>query len=359
MPHVKNIQKTVFKVSDFLSWQRSGSLLLSPAFQRRPVWPRGAKSFLIDTILRGIPMPIVFLRERTNLRTLEPQREVVDGQQRLRTIISFVQPGLLPDFNDQRDAFTIDEAHNADLAGKSFKELSPALRQQILDYDFSVHILPSDTEDREVLQIFGRMNSTGFKLNDQELRNAEYFGVFKELMYNLAYEQLERWRSWKIFTETDIARMLEVEETSDMVITILAGVHGKKQGTITKYYKDYNSRFASGDEVAKRFHAVMDVIDVEHGRELPNLVFRRKPLFHTLFTYYYDHMFGLKSSLRRTRARPISRDAAEAVRRASSDISSGNVPDELSKALRGATGDPRSREKRLEFLQSAYGRRKN
>jgi hypothetical protein len=118
-----------------------------------PVWPRGAKSFLIDTILRGIPMPIVFLRERTNLKALEPQREVVDGQQRLRTIISFVQPELLADFNEQRDAFTIDEAHNADLAGKSFAELPSGLRQRILDYDFSVHILPSDTEDREVLQI--------------------------------------------------------------------------------------------------------------------------------------------------------------------------------------------------------------
>lgn len=304
-------------------------------------------------------MPIVFLRERTNLKTLEPQREVVDGQQRLRTVISFIQPELLPDFNEQHDAFTVDEAHHADLAGKAFRELPPGLRQKILDYDFSVHVLPADTEDREVLQIFGRMNSTGFKLNDQELRNAEYFGVFKELMYGLAYEQLERWRSWKVFSETDIARMLEVEETSDMVITILSGVHGKKQGAITKYYKDYNESFSSAGEVAKRFRAVMDSIDEQHGRELPTLVFKRKPLFHTLFTFYYDRMFGLKSSLRRARAKPLARDVAEAVRRASADIATNNVPEDLAKALRGATGDPRSREKRLQFLQSAYERRKH
>src|SRR6266478_6949577 len=119
---MNNIQKTVFKVSDFLSWQRAGSLILSPAFQRRPVWPNGAKSFLIDTVIRGIPMPIIFLRQRTNPKTLEPLREVVDGQQRLRTVISFVEPTLLPDFDSSRDAFTVDGIHNKDIAGKQFRE---------------------------------------------------------------------------------------------------------------------------------------------------------------------------------------------------------------------------------------------
>ena len=66
-----NITKTVYKVSDFLSWQRADSLSLSPSFQRRSVWPIAAKSFLIDTVVRGLPMPIIILREQTNLDTLE------------------------------------------------------------------------------------------------------------------------------------------------------------------------------------------------------------------------------------------------------------------------------------------------
>lgn len=95
-----NIAKTVYKVSDFLSWQRTNALALSPSFQRRSVWPRAAKSFLIDTVVRGLPMPIIILREQTNLETLEPLREVVDGQQRLRTMISFIEPELLKDFGE-------------------------------------------------------------------------------------------------------------------------------------------------------------------------------------------------------------------------------------------------------------------
>src|SRR4051812_44405052 len=107
-----NITKTVYKVGDFLSWQRMKSLVLSPSFQRRPVWSAAAKSFFIDTIARGHPIPIVFLREQTNLDTLEPSREVVDGQQRLRTLLSYIEPESLRDFDPERDSFEIKKSHN-------------------------------------------------------------------------------------------------------------------------------------------------------------------------------------------------------------------------------------------------------
>ena len=96
--------------------------------------------------------------------------EVVDGQQRLRTVISYIVPDLLDDYDPARDFFTVQKAHNSELANKKFTELAPEIKQRILDYQFSVHVLPSHVDDREVLQIFARMNATGVKLNDQELR---------------------------------------------------------------------------------------------------------------------------------------------------------------------------------------------
>ena len=180
------ITRTIYKVSDFVSWQRAKSLVLSPSFQRRPVWKPGAKSYLIDTIVRGLPIPIIFLREqRANLDSLEPGREVVDGQQRIRAVLSYIEPSLLDDFNPARDDFTVQPAHNRELAGKIFSKLPSELKQRILDYEFSVHVLSSEVDDREILQIFARMNATGVKLNYQELRNAEYFGEFKTSMYHL------------------------------------------------------------------------------------------------------------------------------------------------------------------------------
>ena len=52
-------------------------------------------------------MPIIILREQTNLETLEPLREEVDGQQQLRTLISFIEPELLKDFDSRRDSFVL------------------------------------------------------------------------------------------------------------------------------------------------------------------------------------------------------------------------------------------------------------
>ena len=254
-----DIQHTDFKVSDFLSWQRAGSLELSPSFQRRPVWSAGAKSYLVDTIVRGLPVPVIFLRSvPSDAVRFEPKREVVDGQQRIRTLISFIAPDLLTDLNPTRDKFTVQRNHNRELAGKTFDQLDPAIQQRMLDYEFSVHVFPSDTDDREILQIFARMNATGVKLNAQELRNAEFFGIFKTTMYELAAEQLSRWRNWGVFSEYNIARMEEVELTSEFAMLMLTGISKKEQAAIKATYRRYEDHFAEGGEVARRFHSVMD-----------------------------------------------------------------------------------------------------
>ena len=175
---------------------------MTPPFQRRSVWRPGAKSFLLDTIVRGLPTPIIFLRDRIELKTLSGVREVVDGQQRLRTILCYVAPKLVKDYKPSRDEVTMRSTHNRELAGKSFQQLDEEFQHRFLNYQFSTHVLPSTVDDREVLMIFSRFNSTGTQLNNQELRNAEWFGEFKTLMYSLSLEQLDRWRSWKLLHGT-------------------------------------------------------------------------------------------------------------------------------------------------------------
>jgi len=288
------------------------------------------------------------------LATLEPKREVVDGQQRLRTLISFIEPNILADYDEERDAFLIRRADIPELADTPFRQLPETTQRHILNYEFSVHVFPSDTEDREVLQIFARMNSTGVKANYQELRNAEFFGEFKRTAYRLAYEQLERWRNWGVFSEQDIARMLEVEETSDLILSFIRGERGKSQRAIDKVYGEFDTRFPHSEVIEDRFRTVMDKIDAAIGENLASLEYSRKTLFHTLAVFVYDLIYGLGSPVTEgISPKSLPKEFAKTVVRASRDIGEERLPEDLLRALRGATGDAKSRELRLHHLASA------
>jgi hypothetical protein len=345
------IEKTTYKISDFVSWQRAGTLELSPSFQRRPVWKSGAKSYLVDSVVRALPMPIIFLRDRkVDLSKLEPTREVVDGQQRIRTLLGYIDKSLLKDFNPAMDEFVVLPEHNSELADKTFKELDDDIRQQILGYQFSVHVLPASSDDREVLEIFARMNSTGVKLNPQELRNAEYFGRFKTDMYRLATEQLYRWREWKVFTEFNIARMDEVELTSELVLLILKGLSQKTQKAIDKAYATYDVTFPERNEAVRRFRTVMDSIANKLGPEISGLAFRGRPLFYDLFAYFYDLQFGLGTSMSKGKPKSISGAQIERVRVVSEKISRQTAPEAVLNAVARRTTHLASRRAIVKYL---------
>ena len=337
-------KRTLYRVSDFVSWQRAGLLNLSPSFQRRPVWKPSAKSFLVDTIVKGLPIPIIILREkRTLLNSLEPIREVVDGQQRIRTVMSYIDHGLLKDYKSSIDDFSILTNHNKELAGKLFKGLDDKYKSRILDYEFSVHILPADTDDKEVLQIFARMNATGVKLNPQELRNAEWFGKFKTSIYILATEQLNRWRSWRIFTEYNIARMDEVELTSEFALFIIKGLTGKSQSAINSIYRDKDEHYAERAEVERRFRIIMDTIYDSFGDDLESLAFRKKTLFYHLFAIVYDIQFGTASKLKKKAPKQVTSNIVRTLKKFAEDVDSLKAPEDVLSSLARRTTNIKSR----------------
>lgn len=291
-------KKSFFKIADFVSWQKDKALILSPKFQRREVWKPGTKSYLIDTIVKGLPIPIIFLRDLPiDLDTLRPKREVVDGQQRLRTVLSFVAPQSLPDYNFQKDNFTVQKNHNKEIAKKTFQELDDEIKREILEYEFSVHILSPRMNDREVIDIFRRMNSTYYQLNKQEIRNSQYFGEFKTLAYQLALECLQYWKDWKVFTDDDIARMGEVKLTSELIMMMLDGkLMGSNDKTIDNYYEKYDDSMPHKHKIYKKFNKTMEVIDKNFKDFLPFSKFREKTKIYIFFAVIYDLIFGINST---------------------------------------------------------------
>jgi len=298
-----------------------------------------------------LPIPIIFIREKTDLNTLKPKRQIVDGQQRIRTLLSYIDAKSLADFRKSRDFFQVRKVHNPQLSGKNFDELSEELKQRILDYQFSVHILPSNVDDKQVLQIFARMNSTGVRLNGQELRNATYFGPFKETMYSLAYEQLERWRKWGIFSEDDIARMAEVEITSDFALLMYKGISTKSKSSVDKLYKDHDEKFREKAVIKDRFRSVMDSLNDKLGTELTYMEFKKKTLFYALFALVYDLHYVLKSPLVKRSREPIPRDFSKRVREVNKLFFGQKVPDKVSESASRRTSIASSRRVIFDYLR--------
>ncbi|MHC2089693.1 GmrSD restriction endonuclease domain-containing protein [Methylobacterium sp. CM6244] len=258
-------------ISDFIEWESAGKLQLSPKFQRRSVWNPKAKSYLMDTIIRGKPIPKVFIRQILNVTTKTSIREIVDGQQRLRTILSYV-----------KDGFVILRSHNKDYGGILFSDLPAEVQGQILSYEVSVDLL-INLPDAEILDIFGRLNSYAVTLNEQEKLNAQYFGPFKLLADEIGRELNEYWIQHRIFSANDVLRMKEVNLTADLLIALLEGIKAKRQ--VTKYYHSYEKEFDYDvDALKERFFSVISFIEELFPNGLKETEFKRSFLFYTLFT---------------------------------------------------------------------------
>lgn len=201
----------------------SGGLTeLNPRFQRRAVWTDKAKSFLMDTILRGKPIPKIFIRQKNNVSTKTSIRDVVDGQQRLRTILSFI-----------KDGFVVSKRQNPDNGGLLFSQVPEDLQAQVLAYEVSVDLL-INLPDPEVLDIFSRLNSYAVVLNEREKINADHFGPFKVLADKIGHKYYSYWTDQSILTPKNIMRMQEVNLVADLLIAMLEGVKSKRQ--IKKFY---------------------------------------------------------------------------------------------------------------------------
>jgi len=136
-------------------------ILLNPAWQRGPVWSQQKQSLLIDSILRGYDIPMIYMR---NTPSGSPYDfEVVDGQQRLRAIWAFID-------GDYALSPNIEDVNKHKIAGKVFSDLSPAHKGKINKFPVVVAYV-SDAREPEISRLFSRMQM-GVRLNPPELRNA-------------------------------------------------------------------------------------------------------------------------------------------------------------------------------------------
>lgn len=209
-------------ISDVRDWSWNHRLEIRPSFQRRSVWSSSARIMLMDTIIRDIPMPKIFLANK--VQEDHTHRIVIDGQQRISAILDFLS-----------DKYSLDKPYSGAEKGKKFSELAQETKDQFLSYqiDFNEAINPTEEEIREV---YARVNKYTVPLNKQELRRADFPGTFLSVSEDLAI--LENFDRIGVFSAPTRRRYGDVEYVSELLAAMIGGIQDKKT-TLDEFYIEY------------------------------------------------------------------------------------------------------------------------
>lgn len=202
-------------------WFRDGRLIVNRQYQRKLVWTISEKQRLVDSVLKDYPLPLFLLAEKA-VEGAESIYEVIDGMQRLNAIFGFIENTFL--FDDQ--CFDIKEFSRARQLSEQgvfapspdmVVRLNSALCSNILDYQLAVTIFPGE-ETTRITSVFGRINSGGKQLSDQERRQAGVLSAFSEVVRDVASE-----------IRGDVSRdELPLFEMPEISIETTKNIHGYK-----------------------------------------------------------------------------------------------------------------------------------
>lgn len=157
--------------------KRRGKLVLQPDFQRLYVWDRKKASRLIESVLLRVPLPIIYLSEQP-----DNKEYVIDGQQRLTSLFSFID-GRFP--SGEPFKLTGLTAYK-ELNKKTFVEIGEEFQDRIQDYSLRTVTLLRQSDANLKFEIFERLNTGSEPLNDMELRNCIHRGTYNQLLKDLA-----------------------------------------------------------------------------------------------------------------------------------------------------------------------------
>jgi Protein of unknown function DUF262 len=218
----KKWQSSLHPIADIRDWNESGTLLLQPDYQRREVWGNAARVMLIDSVLNEIPMPKIFVSKF--IKDKRTYRSVIDGQQRISTILSYLE-----------DGFQLSNPYVGPYEGMKFSDLPHEVQSDILLYGIDFNEA-SGLSSEELREVYSRVNKYLVPLNRQELRKADFPGDFLNVAEELA--NLDSLDDFGIFNATSRRRSLDVEYVSELLSAQIRGISDKKDA-IEECYRDY------------------------------------------------------------------------------------------------------------------------
>lgn len=267
--NIETVRKVIGQFND-------EQLIIDTSYQRRKVWLLPDKVRLIETILLDLVMPEVFFwPAETDPETGDSITHIVDGQQRITSIIEFIN-----------NEFSLTEKHLLDenikkrCGNKTFSELDDEDKIRLWDYKVSIVVIDRTFDKNSIKQLFFRLNLTNYSLNAQEKLNSKdsAFGDASEALSNLDF-----WKECRVFSAADARRMQDVRYCCSIYILANEGIvdqTGDKK--INDYYTDYADTFDNDKALYAKIEKAMDIINKLRDKSTQSFV-SKKAQMYTLF----------------------------------------------------------------------------
>lgn len=269
---------------------RLKNLTVDNSFQRNYVWLQKHQIKLLETILMGFPIPEIYLwQQATDAKTGDTIYSIIDGQQRLGAILNFI--------NDEyvlKSEVLDNQNQKSRYSGKCFSELDDDLRSLIWKFKLSIRLVRESVQRTDIVKMFLRLNSTNMTLNPQELRNAEFDGLFVKLAAELSENDF--WKDHSIFSRQDVRRMTDIQFISSILVFFRLGIgEDTNQENFNRVFDMFNEDYAERNADKLLFESILFEINrVLDKDKVSEKFIKRKTHLYTLFlvTYYFIRTKG-------------------------------------------------------------------
>lgn len=271
-------EKSDYIIATIFEKIQTKGIILDPEYQRNFVWTEDKSSQLIESIFLGIPIPTIYLSEGSEYD------EVIDGQQRLTAIYSFMR-GVYPN----NKVFKLKGLKELSfINGLTYEQLPRSLIKSFSDFNITVIKIKKVSHMDTKFDIFERLNKGSEKLTDQEIRNCIYRGPFnKELNRISNNEKVKRF-----FSEEEYNKLCNRMEIQSIICSFFASYKNKgvfidsssKKQALNKTMMRFNENYDDVSEIRIDLFKTLDIIYTILGKK----AFHRKKVLKKRTTYKFN-----------------------------------------------------------------------
>lgn len=234
-----------------------GMIDIAPEYQRHFKWGAARQSALIESLILGIPVPSLFMATNP-----DSSWEVVDGLQRITTIVNFIgDKAAFEKLKIREKQLTLSNLDKLEsMNGVSYHDLPKSLQFMLLTRPLRVTVLNDRSDFGVRYDLFERLNTGGITLHEHEIRNCIFKGEFNDFINELS--EYSSFRSVLKMTES-AERNRSYEE---LVLRFFAYLESREEfvhsvkGFLNLYMEKKTKSFRNRAQLNKVFRETFDAL---------------------------------------------------------------------------------------------------